>query len=302
MNQPPFTQLQAFLAVARAKSFSGAARELTVSRAAVSQAVRQLEETLQVTLFHRTTRSVSLTDDGQRLVDSTGPAMTQLASALSEVAAKPGEVVGRLRLTVPRLAGQLVIEPVLPVFRQRYPRVTVEVVLEDRFVDIAAGAYDAGVRLSESIERDMVHVRVTPPFRFLVVGAPKYLKRRGRPQKPEDLLEHECVVFRSSTTGALYAWELEKGRKSWRVPVRGGVITNDSTLCGALAAKGMGLAYAAEPRVSEHLRSGALEVVLEAYAPRVPGFFIYFPSRARRSAPLRYFIDTAREVLAPSPS
>jgi DNA-binding transcriptional LysR family regulator len=297
MMQPPFSQMQAFLAVARARSFSGAARELALSRAAVSQSVRQLENVLRVTLFHRTTRSVSLTDEGQRLVDTAGPAMTQLAAAMSEIAAKPGEAVGRLKLSVPRLAGQLVIEPVLPIFRERYPRVSVEIVVEDRFVDIAAGAFDAGIRLAESIERDMVQVRVTPSFRFLVVGSPAYLKKRGRPQKPEDLLEHECVTFRSSTTGALFAWELERGRKSWRVPVRGGVISNDSSLCGALAAKGMGLAYVAEPRVVDQLRTGELEIVLEAFAPRVPGFFLYFPSRARRSTPMRLFVETAREVL-----
>jgi len=297
MNQAPFTQMQAFLAVARARSFSGAARELALSRAAVSQSVRQLENVLRVTLFHRTTRSVSLTDEGQRLVDTAGPAMTQLASAMSEISAKPGEAVGRLRLSVPRLAGQMVIEPVLPIFRERYPRVSVEIVLEDRFVDIAAGAFDAGVRLAEAIERDMVQVRVTPGFRFLVVGSPAYLKKRGRPQKPEDLLEHECIAFRSTTTNALYAWELERGRKSWRVPVRGGVITTDSSLSGALAARGMGLAYAAEPRVADQLKTGELEIVLESYAPRVPGFFLYFPSRARRSTPMRLFVETAREVL-----
>ena len=160
-----------------------------------------------------------------------------------------------------------------------------------------SGAFDAGVRLAEAIERDMVQVRVTPGFRFLVVGSPAYLKKRGRPQKPEDLLEHECIAFRSTTTNALYAWELERGRKSWRVPVRGGVITTDSSLSGALAARGMGLAYAAEPRVADQLKTGELEIVLESYAPRVPGFFLYFPSRARRSTPMRLFVETAREVL-----
>jgi len=297
MNQPPFSQMQAFLAVARARSFSGAARELAVSRAAVSQSVRQLEQVLRVTLFQRTTRSVSLTDDGQRLVDSAGPAMAQLASAMSEISAKPGEVVGRLRLSVPRLAAQMILEQVLPVFRERYPRVTVEVVIEDRFVDIVAAGHDAGIRLSESIERDMVQVRVTPPFRFLVVGSPKYFKRHGRPQKPEDLLNHECVTFRSPTTGALYAWELERNRRSWRVPVRGGVVTNDNAVCSSLAARGLGLAYVPEPRVENELSEGSLEVVLETYAPKVPGFFIYFPSRARRSQPLRLFVELARELL-----
>ncbi len=230
MNTAPFPQLQVFLAVARLRSFSGAARELGVSTSAVSQAVRQLEEQLRVVLLTRTTRSVSLTDAGRRLVEGAGPAMGQALAALTEVSAQPGEAVGRVRLSVPRTAVPFVIAPVLPTFRARHPRVEVEVVIEDRFVDIVAEGYDAGVRLSEAIERDMVQVRLTDAFRFVVVGAPGYLARHGTPQRPEDLLRHECITFRSQTTGALYAWELERGRRTWRVPVRGGVVTNDGQL------------------------------------------------------------------------
>jgi DNA-binding transcriptional LysR family regulator len=297
MKTVPFPQLQAFLAVARARSFSGAARELGVSRSAVSQAVRQLEEQLRVVLLARTTRSVSLTDVGRRLVDGTGPALSQVAASLSEVSAQPGEAVGRLRLSVPHAAVPFVIEPVLPVFRARHPRVEVEVVIEDRLVDIVAEGFDAGIRLSEIIERDMVQVRLTEPVRFVVVGTPEYLARRGTPQRPEDLLKHECITFRSPTTGALYAWELERGRRTWRVPVRGGVVTNDGLLCASLAKLDVGLAYALESTVSADLGSGRLELVLEQYAPTVPGYFLYFPSRAQRSAPLRLFVETAKELL-----
>ena len=298
MSTAPFPQLQAFLTVARLNSFSNAARELGVSRAAVSQAVRQLEEQLRVVLLVRTTRSVSLTDAGRRLVESAGPALGQALAALVEVAAQPGETVGRVRLSVPRAAVPFVIEPVLPAFRERHPRIEVEVTVEERFVDIVAEGYDAGVRLSEAIERDMVQVRLTDAFRFVVVGSPDYLARRGTPQRPEDLLRHECITFRSQTTGALYAWELERGRKSWRVPVRGGVVTSDGKVILALAEAGAGLAYVLEPAVREQLRSGTLVRVLEAYAPSVPGFFLYFPSRARRSESLRLFIETAKELAA----
>jgi len=297
MDNLPFAQLQAFLAVARANSFVGAARELGISRSAVSQSVQQLEERLRVVLVQRTTRSVALTDAGRRLVDRVGPVFAQTAAALAEVSAKPGEVVGRLRLSVPHAAVSLVLEPVLPTFRERHPRVEVELVLDERFVDIVAGGYDAGVRLSESIERDMVQVRLTEPFRFVVVGTPDYLARHGRPQRPEDLLEHECLTFRSPTNGSLYAWELERGRKSWRVPVRGGIVTNDGLLCSMLAKRGLGLAYSPEAWIREELRRGELEVVLEAYAPIVPGYFLYFPSRNQRSEPLRLFVETAKELL-----
>jgi DNA-binding transcriptional LysR family regulator len=297
----PFPQLQAFLAVARHRSFTGAARELGVTRSAVSQAVQQLEGQLRIVLLTRTTRSVSVTDAGRRLVEGAGPALGQLAAALTEVSAKPGEAVGRLRLSVPRTAVPFVIDPVLPTFRSRHPRVEVEVVVEERFVDIVGEAYDAGVRLSEAIERDMVQVRLTEAFRFVVVAAPDYLARHGTPQRPEELLRHECITFRSLTTGALYAWELERGRRNWRVPVRGGVVTNDHMVCVSLAVEGLGLAYAFEPAVMEHLRSGRLVRVLEAYAPTVPGYFLYFPSRAQSSAPLRLFVEAAKEMAVRRP-
>lgn len=296
MNTASFPQLEAFLAVARLRSFSRAGRELGVSRSAVSQSVRQLEEQLRVVLLARTTRSVSLTDAGRRLVETAGPALGQIVAALTQVAAQPGEIVGRVRLSVPRAAVQFVIDPVLPTFRARHPRVEVEVAIEERFVDIVAEGYDAGVRLSEAIERDMVQVRLTDAFRFVVVGAPDYLASHGTPERPEDLLRHECITFRSKTTGALYAWEFERGRRTWRVPVRGGVVTNDGPVSVSLAERGLGLAYTAEPNVMRQLSAGRLERVLERYAPTVPGFFLYFPSLAQRSAPLRLFVEAAKEL------
>jgi DNA-binding transcriptional LysR family regulator len=300
MSVLPFAQLQAFLAVARRRSFSAAARDLGVSRSAVSQSVRQLEEQLRVALVARTTRSVSLTDAGRRLADGAAPALAQAAAALTEVSARPGEPVGRLRLSVPRVAVPFVIEPVLPTFRLRYPRVEVELVAEDRLVDIVAGGFDAGIRDGEIVERDMVRVRLTSALRYIVVATPDYLKRRGTPQRPEDLLEHECVIFRSPTTGAAYAWEFERGRKKWRVPVGGGVVSNDGLLCASFAKLGLGLAYIVEPYVLDDLRSGQLQAVLGPFAPTTPGYFLYFPSRSQQSRPLQLFVETAKELLRPA--
>lgn len=297
MKSALLPQLQVFLAVARLRSFSGAARELGVSTSAISQAVRQLEDQLRVPLLRRTTRSVSTTDAGKRLLETAGPALGLALSALTEVSALPGEAVGRLKLSVPRAAVPLVIAPVVAAFRERHPRVEVEVVVEDRFVDLVAEGYDAGVRLSEAIERDMVQVKLTRPFRFVVVGSPAYLGKHGAPQRPEDLLRHQCITFRTSS-GALYAWELERGHRTWQVPVRGGAITADTQLINYLAERGLGLAYAFEPMVAEQLRKGRLVVVLEAYAPLVPGFFLYFPSRSQKSPALRLFVETAREFAA----
>ena len=300
MPHASLSQLQVFLVVARLKSFSGAARELGVSTSAVSQAVKQLETELRAPLLTRTTRSVSPTDAGRRLVESAGPALAQATAALAEVGAQPGETVGRIKLTVPRAALSSVIAPVLPVFRSRHPRIEVEVVVEERFVDIVAEGYDAGVRLSEAIERDMVQVRLTPAFRLVIVGSPAYLAKHGTPERPEDLLRHECITFRSQTTGTQYAWELERGRRNWRVPVRGGVvITTDGPLVLSLVEKGLGLAYMLEPAVEALVREKRLRVVLSSYAPTVPGFFLYYPSRSQSSPALRHFVDVAKEVLAP---
>ncbi|RYE75972.1 MAG: LysR family transcriptional regulator [Myxococcales bacterium] len=297
MTALPFAQLQAFLAVARVGSFTGAARELGISTSAVSQAVRFLETQLHVVLLARTTRSVALTDAGRRLVEGVAPAFAQATATLTEVSAQSDEAVGRLRLSVPRVAVAPILEPVMPVFCAHHPRIEVEVVVEDRLVDIVAEGYDAGIRLSEIVERDMVQVRLTKPVRFVVVGTPGYLAKHGTPGRPEDLLQHECLTFRSTTTGALYAWEFERGRRTWRVPVRGGLVTNDGALCIALARRGMGLAYALESSVLEELRSGQLQLVLEPFSPTDPGYFLYFPGRSQRSTPLRLFIETAKELL-----
>lgn len=296
MSTVPFQPLQVFLAVARLRSFSSAARELGVTRSAASHSVQQLEHQLGVTLLTRTTRSVAVTDAGRRLMEGVGPAFGQIVGALGDASAKPGEVVGRLRLSVPQLAVPFVIEPVLPAFRERHPRVEVDVAVSDRLVDIVAEGFDAGVRSTDVIERDMVQVRLTGPFRFVVVGAPGYLERHGTPQRPEDLLRHECLTFRSPTTGALYAWELERGKRTWRVPVRGGVVTDDGILAVSLAERGMGLAYAFEPMALGALRARRLRRVLEPYAATIAGFFLFFPSRARSSVPLRLFIEAAREL------
>lgn len=298
MKTTLLAQLQVFLVAARLKNFSAAARELGVSPAAVSLSVRQLEEQLRVVLFARTTRSMSLTDAGRRLMEGAGPGLGQALASLAEVSARPGEAVGRLKLTVPEVALPVVITPMLPAFRARHPRVEVEIVAENRLVDIVAEGYDAGVRLHEALERDMVQVRLTEGFRFVVVGAPAYLERHGTPQRPEELLRHECFTIRRPSSGGLYAWELERGRRNWRVPVRGGLVTNNRELMLSLVEQGQGLMYAFEPAVTEQLRTGRLVRVLEAYAPTVPGFFLYFPRRAQRSEPLRLFVEMAKALAA----
>jgi DNA-binding transcriptional LysR family regulator len=294
----PLNALNAFIAVARRRSFAAAARELGVSTSALSQSVRQLEARLGVTLLTRTTRTVALTDPGQRLLENAGAAVDQALESLKTASARPGEVTGRVRLSVPDVAVPLVLARLLPRFAERHPKVEVEVYVENRFVNIVAEGIDAGVRLTEAIERDMVQVRLTAPGRFVVAGAPSYLARRGAPKEPKDLLQHDCIGIRTSTGGARYAWELERGKKTWRVPVQGPVTTNDADLMRLLAVAGVGLVYLLEAQLADDLRRGSLRVVLEPYAAPVPGFFLYFPSRAQVSPALRALVDVAREVMA----
>jgi DNA-binding transcriptional LysR family regulator len=288
--------LNAFLAVARRRSFAAAAAELGISSSALSQSVRQLEARLGTVLLLRTTRSASLTEAGRRLLEQAGPAVSQAVEALRAASARPGELTGKVRLSVPEIAVPFVITPVVPGFIARHPKISVEVQVENRRIDIVANGFDAGVRLEEFLERDMVHVQLTEAFRFVVVGAPSYLERRGTPASPRDLLEHDCLCFRSPTTDAPYPWELERGKKSWRVPVQGVLTSNDESVLRAMAEAGLGLAYAFEPLVAAQLQRGSLRLVLEPFAASVPGFFLYFPSRSQVSPAFRAFLDAAREL------
>ena len=292
----PINSLNAVLDVARHLSYAAAARDLGVSTSALSQSVRQLEERVGVPLLIRTSRSVALTDAGRRLLDNAGPAVEQALEALKHVKAQRGEVTGRIRLTVPSAAVTLILAELIPRFLAKYPKVEVEAHVDDRLVNSVAGEFDAGIRLIEAIDRDMVHVRLTPPTRVVVVGAPSYLEERGVPTKPEDLLHHDCVCIRRGTTGDPWAWELERGKKSWRVPVRGPVTTNDAELMRAMAVAGVGLLYALEDRIRDEVAAGKLRVVLEQYAPEVPGLYLYFPSRSQVSPALKAFVEVARTV------
>jgi DNA-binding transcriptional LysR family regulator len=292
----PLNSLNGFIAVARRLSYAAAARDLGVSTSALSQSVRQLEERLGVTLLTRTSRSVALTDAGHRLLDNAGPAVDQALESLKTVKAQRGEVTGRVRLTVPSAAVSLVLARLLPRFVERYPKVEVDVRVDDNFVNIVSQGFDAGIRLVEAIDRDMVQVRLSPACRIVVVGAPSYLERRGVPQKPAELLQHDCICIRFEPGEEPFAWELERGKRTWRVPVRGPVATNNFELMCSLAVAGVGLYYALEPTIAGELERGVLRVILEQYAPAIPGLFLYFPSRAQVSPALKAFVEVAREV------
>jgi DNA-binding transcriptional LysR family regulator len=300
MALTPLNALTVFVTVARRRSFSQAAKELGVSSSAVSQAVRQLEEKLGRTLLARTTRSVSLTDSGQRLLDEAAPGLQAALAALEHLAdSSVDQLTGTLNLSVPAFSVPLILEPLLPRFLETYPHVHVNVSVQDAFVDIVKEGFDAGIRLSESVQRDMVQVRLTPSFRFLVVGAPAYLQRHGIPRKPRELAGHACLNFHQFSKGLPYHWEFEQGRKEFKVPVKGPLSSDHAPLLLRMAVAGQGLAYVAEVEAMPYLRAGTLKPVLEDWAPVVAGIFLYYPHRTRASPALRAFIDLAKQ-LAPS--
>lgn len=287
----------AFAAVAEHGSFSRAARALGITPSALSQSVRGLEDRLGVVLLVRTTRSVGLTEAGRRLYERIGPALREAADAVEEARGSAEVVQGTLRLSLGHLTVAMVVEPLLAILLERHPRLSVELDVDDSFVDIVARGFDAGIRLSEAIDADLTHARLTPPFRLVIAAAPSYLAKRRRPTKPRDLLDHDCINFRMPSTGAFYAWELEKNGREQQIAVRGRVACNDGSTMLMAARQGLGLVYVHEPAIAADVARGDLELVLEDWAPAVPGFFLYYPRRAGVQPKLRAFLDVARETL-----
>jgi DNA-binding transcriptional LysR family regulator len=282
--------LEAFLSVARNRSFRRAAAELGVTPSAISQAVRALESRVGAALFIRTTRSVGLTEAGERFLARAKPAFEEILAA-SEVARELGQrPTGQLRLTVPRAVVPILLQPLIASFCQAYPEIEVEIVASHELADLAAEGFDAGVRMGQFIAADMVAVRLSPPFRMIVVGSPTYLTRKDRPKRPGDLRQHACLRLRRSN-GTLAPWSLKENGDAIEIAVSGPFITHDfPTMLGA-ALEGVGLAQVPEPIAAEALRAGKLVHVLEAFAPTSPGMFLYYPSRRQMTAKLRAFID-----------
>lgn len=285
--------IEAFLAVAHRASFRRAAADLGVSPSAISQAVRALEGRVGVALFTRTTRSVGLTEPGQRFLDRVAPAFAELTSAAGEVRDRAGRPSGLLRLAVPRAVVPLVLQPMIASFCAAYPDIELEIAASEELVDLARDGFDAGLRMGQFIEADMVAVRLTDPFRFIVIGSPAYLSARGVPNHPEGLRDHACLRQRRSG-GAIAPWRFQAGNRPLDVAVRGPLIANDfPTLLGA-ALESVGLAQVPEPIAAEHLAAGRLYSVLDDHAPVTPGVFLYHPGRRQVQPKLRAFIEHVR--------
>lgn len=289
-----------FIAVAETASFTAAANRLRQSPSAVSQAVRQLERRLGQPLFRRTTRSVSLTEAGADLLRRARPALTELSLALETAASAGGKPAGLLRLNVPRLAMPLVLEPVLPVMRQRYPDLAIEIFCEEASVDIVAEGFDAGIRVGSMMSPDMITVALTPPLRAILVAAPAYLDRRGAPTTLADLAGHDAINFRQSGSGRIYSWELIEDGRDIEVRAPDSLIINDSVFNLTLARLGLGIAYVFEQLAAPDLAAGRLVQLLPEAALTEAPLCLYFPRYANEQPKLRAFIDTARAVLRPA--
>jgi len=282
--------VETFLSVARHRSFRRAAGALGVTPSAVSQAVRALEARLGAALLVRTTRSVGLTEAGQRFLERAAPAFDELVAA-GEAARELGQrPIGLLRLSVPRGVVPLILEPVIASFCQAYPEIELEIAASDEMMDLAAGGFDAGIRLGEFIAPDMVAVRLTPPFRLVVVGGPDYLQRSKRPERIDDLRQHACLRLRRSN-GSIAPWRFVDGSKAVEAIVSGPLIAHDyPTLVGA-AIRDVGLAQVPGPIAEAPIADGRLQALLTPFAVTTPGVFLYHPGRRQVLPKLRAFIE-----------
>jgi len=286
--------LLAFLAVARARSFTRAAAQMGVSQSALSHTIRGLEERLDIRLLTRTTRSVAPTEAGERLLRDIGPHFDEIdlaLDALSELKEKPS---GTIRINSSEHAADTILWPRLAEFLPLYPDVTVEIRADYMLTDIVAERFDAGVRLGEHVEKDMVAVRIGPEERLLVVGSPAYLGGRALPLHPQDLLQHRCINLRLPTLGGLYAWEFEKDGRELKVQVEGQLIFNGwhPILKAALAS--FGLAFLPHELVQPHIAAGRLVAMLEDWTPPFPGYHLYYPSRRQPTSAFALLVDALR--------
>jgi DNA-binding transcriptional LysR family regulator len=290
VRQGALDGVEAFLSVALHCSFRRAAADLNVTPSAISQTIRTLEARIGAALFNRTTRSVGLTEAGERFLARAKPAFEELVAA-SEIARDLGmRPSGLLRLTVPRASVPLLIVPLVASFNRDFPDVRVEVVANEELIDLVAGGFDAGVRLGQFIEADMVTVRLSPPFKLVAVASPEYLRRRKPPERPGDLRGHACLGMRR-TDGSIAPWVFMEGNKPAEAIVTGPLITNDYTTLLGGALEGMGIAQVPAPMANAALRAGKLVHVLEGFAPTAPGMFLYYPNRNLMLPKLRAFVD-----------
>ena len=294
MARENFNDLLAFVAVARAGSFTKAAAQLGVSQSALSHTIRALEERVGLRLLTRTTRSVSPTEAGERLLTTIGPRLDEIeaeVAALSDFRDKPA---GNIRITAAEHSARTVLWPKLATFLPDYPDIKIEILVSYGFIDLAAERFDAGVRLGDQVAKDMIAVRIAPDLRMAVVASPDYFARRAPPAIPHELANHDCINLRLATHGGLYAWEFEKNGHALNVKVEGQLVFNGSPPMLQAALDGFGLACVPEDMTLEPVAAGRLVRVLEDWSPTFPGYHLYYPSRRQASPAFALMVDALR--------
>lgn len=299
MDRDLLSHLPVVVSVARHRGFAPAAAALGMSPSAVSHAVRTVEDRLGEPLFARTTRSVSLTEAGTRFVASVEPALADIDKAVEGVAAERGEVTGLLRINTVRVALGMALTPILSKLTWQHPRLTVEVYSDDALVDIVERGFDAGIRLGEAVQRDMIAMRLTRPFKAILVASRGYLEAKGMPKTIGDLHRHNCIGMRLVGSGGIFDWELMDGKRIATVKTSGTALVTDSNHALELALAGVGIGYAVEPVARRYIREGRLKWLLPQCAVEYDGLFLYYPRRASLAPKLRVFIETAKAVLGP---
>ncbi len=294
MRREEMADLTAFLAVAEERSFTRAAARLGMSQSALSQIVRKLEERLELRLLTRTTRSVAPTDAGERLLETLAPALNDLDARIAELSALRGKPAGVIRITSVEHAAETVLWPVLKSFLRTYPDIIVEIVLEYRLTDIVAERLDAGVRLGEQVDKDMIAVRISPDIPMVIVGAPGYLDRQPRPKVPQDLLAHQCINLRLGASREHAPWRFKKGQREPHVRVDGPLAFNSLPMIREGALDGFGLAYLPHDMVQHLLDEGRLVSVLADWCPPLPAYHLYYPSRRQQLPAFTLLVEALR--------
>jgi DNA-binding transcriptional LysR family regulator len=294
MSQENFNDLAAFAIVAKERSFTKAAAKLGVSQSALSQTIRNLEERLGLRLLTRTTRSVSPTEAGERLLRTVAPRFEEIEVELAALSALRAKPAGTIRITAGEHPAITVLQPALAKLLPEYPDINVEIIVDYGLTDIVAEGYDAGVRLGEQVAKDMIAVRVGPDMRMAVVGSPSYFGRHSPPEAPQDLTAHNCINIRLPTYGGIFPWEFEKGGRELKVRVEGQLVFNNISLRLSSALNGLGLAYMPEDHVLAHIAEGRLIRVLTDWCAPFPGYHLYYPSRRHSSPAFALLIDALR--------
>lgn len=294
MQRANINDIIAFLAVAREGSFTKAAAKLGVSQSALSHTIRGLEERLGIRLLTRTTRSVSPTQAGERLLHSVGPRLDEIDAEMAALTALRDKPAGNIRITASEHALETVLWPAMQRMLTDYPDISIEVLIDSALRDIAAERFDAGIRLGENLDKDMIAVPVSGELRLVVVGAPSYFATRPIPKTPNDLTAHNCINMRMQTYGGLYTWEFEKDERAVRVRVEGQLIFNNTKAILDACVAGFGLGYLMEDRVAEHVAAGRLVRVLEDWSPPFAGYYLYYPSRRQPTPAFEVLMNALR--------